>query len=318
MLGMPANGAPYRILALDGGGIRGVLTARLLERLDAAVPGFLRDVHLFAGTSTGSIIAAGLAAGLPPGQIKGLYLEKGREIFDDSVLDDIKDVGKLVGADYDIRNLLKVFHRVFGKGLLGSLGRRVLIPAFQIDSGPRSQPRRWKAKFFHNFPGEGSDAGQRIADVVARSCAGPTYFQTYQGFVDGGLVANNPSMAALSQTQDPRIPAAERPPLESVSLLSLGTGQSHRRIDGDHDWGIAQWAKPLLPLMFDANLDVADYQCAQFLGRRYLRQAPAFAEGVVVELDDFDKIPEMLALADRWDLGEAVAFIRSEWGGGRG
>lgn len=303
---------PYRILSLDGGGIRGVLTARLLERLDDAVPGFLGKVHLFAGTSTGSIIAAGLAAGMPPRGIRELYEKRGKAIFEDSIADDLRDAGKLAGADFDIRNLVKVFRRVFGKGTLGSLGRRVLIPAFRLDSG-EDAPRRWKAKFFHNFPGDDSDAGERIADVLARSCAGPTYFQTWQGFVDGGLVANNPSMAAVAQTQDPRVPEPERPDLASVALLSLGTGQSFRYISGDHDWGYAQWAKPILPLIFDANLDVADFQCAQFLGRRYLRVAPAFPPDVTIELDDVGKIDELVRYADAWDLGEAVTFLRTEW-----
>src|SRR5712692_3209774 len=60
------NMPPYHILSLDGGGIRGLLTAILLERLEAAVPGFLSKIDLYAGTSTGGILALGLAYGVTP------------------------------------------------------------------------------------------------------------------------------------------------------------------------------------------------------------------------------------------------------------
>lgn len=63
----------YRILSLDGGGIRGLLSLVLLERLAAQAPGWLRKVHLLAGTSTGGIIALGLAHGVPLADIRALY-----------------------------------------------------------------------------------------------------------------------------------------------------------------------------------------------------------------------------------------------------
>ena len=70
---MPA----YHILSLDGGGIRGIFSARVLERLELAMPGFLGQLNLLAGTSTGGIIALGLAAGMPPAQLVRLYREEG-------------------------------------------------------------------------------------------------------------------------------------------------------------------------------------------------------------------------------------------------
>lgn len=71
----------HLILSLDGGGIRGVLTAKILERLEAACP-FLDRVELVAGTSTGGILALGLARGLTPSALVELYRTEGPRIFD--------------------------------------------------------------------------------------------------------------------------------------------------------------------------------------------------------------------------------------------
>ena len=76
----------YRILSLDGGGIRGVLTARLLERLAAAHPEFLPSVDLFAGTSTGALLAVALAKGRTPAELVQLYRKNGPRIFGHNLL----------------------------------------------------------------------------------------------------------------------------------------------------------------------------------------------------------------------------------------
>lgn len=72
--------ANFNILSLDGGGIRGVLTAALLKHLEDQSP-FLDKIHLFAGTSTGGILALGLAKGLTPAQLIKLYQDNGDKIF---------------------------------------------------------------------------------------------------------------------------------------------------------------------------------------------------------------------------------------------
>src|SRR5213594_5028603 len=91
----------YRILSMDGGGIRGLYAAVLLDRLTREVPTLVERVDLVAGTSTGGIIALGLAHGLAPADLVALYRDRAKEIFDDSWLDDLKDLGGLTGADYD-------------------------------------------------------------------------------------------------------------------------------------------------------------------------------------------------------------------------
>jgi len=194
---LPRKTTAYRILSVDGGGIRGLYAAVLLDRLTLEVPTLVDRVDLVAGTSTGGIIALGLAHGLAPADLVALYRDRAKEIFDDSWLDDLKDLGGLTGADYDNENLKKLLGEIFGKRTtLKQLKKRVLVPTFDLDNeSPAPGKRMWKPKFFHNYPGPDSDGEELVVDVALRTSAAPTYFPTYQGYIDGAVVANNPAMA---------------------------------------------------------------------------------------------------------------------------
>lgn len=304
----------YRILSLDGGGIRGLVTAILLERLDVAVPGWRDSVDLIAGTSTGGILALGLANGLAPTQLRALYEQKGAQIFDDSWLDDLMDVGKVIGADYDNKNLSAELQRVFGTKRLKQLSRRVTIPAFDLDNEDKDPSERsWKPKIFHNFPGKDSDGDELIYKVALYTAAAPTYFPSVDGYIDGGVFANNPSMCALAQTQDTR--AIPKPPaLADIRLLSLGTGTSLTYIKGkEHDWGLGQWAKPLINILMDGVSGIAHYQCKQLLDSGYQRLAPVFAPGVNYPLDDVRHLAEMAAFAEAVPLAETAGWLKKRW-----
>jgi len=301
----------YRILALDGGGIRGLYTAVLLSRLSEEIPGFLDRVDLLAGTSTGGILALGLAKGMPCQAMINLYRDKGREIFSRTVWHEIRDLGELIGAKYDNRELVQTVQAAFGDATLNDLlPRHVLIPAFDLDNqvAPPA-PRIWKPKFFHNFEGPQSDGAQKIADVALRTSAAPTYLPVYQGYVDGGVVANNPSMAALAQALDP--PTGNQR-LENLRLFSLGTGLTPEFISGDTlDWGLAQWAPILADMMLEGGMGVADYECARLLGKHYFRLAPVLPKPV--PLDCIEKIPDLIADANRVDIAAAATWLETNF-----
>jgi patatin-like phospholipase/acyl hydrolase len=307
--------ARTRVLSLDGGGIRGLITAILLARLDAekGLHGWLARADLLAGTSTGGLIALALAHGRSLGEIRALYEQHGASIFDDSWLDDVKDLGNIIGAQYHSDKLQGELRRLFGNARLRDLGQRVLITAFDLDNeDPRPDERRWKPKLFHNYPGPDSDGATLAWKLGLYTCAAPTYFPTVDGYVDGGVFAANPAMCALAQTQDARI--GRRPALADLALLSLGTGSSLLYVKGKkHDWGYAQWAQALLGVMFDGTVGIADYQCRQLLGARYHRLAPRFAAGEAFPLDAIERIPELVAFAERVDLRPAAAWLRRHW-----
>jgi patatin-like phospholipase/acyl hydrolase len=301
----------YCILALDGGGIRGVYTAVLLQRLAKHVPGFLNRADLITGTSTGGILALALAKGMDADELVALYQDTGAKIFSRSLLREVADLGELIGAKYNNVNLQEVLQEKFGNLTLDDLlPRHVLIPSFDLDSPETDKrPRMWKPKFFHNFEGSQSDGKERVVDVAMRTSAAPTYFPVYQGFVDGGVVANNPAMAGLAQALDN---GTANQNLADVRLISIGTGLSPAFISGDsHNWGIAQWAHSLLNMMIGGMMGVADYECARLLREKYFRLAPILP--APIDLDAVDQVSNLIADANKVDLTSSVNWIKQNF-----
>lgn len=297
----------YHILSMDGGGIRGLLTIIIIQRLEAAHPGFLDQIDLFAGTSTGGILALGLAYGLSPQRIRGLYETSGRRVFADTILDDVRDLGKLIGADYSLDALKEELSKEFGTHTLGDLGKKVLVATFDLDNKPDNplKIRTWKAKFFHNFSNADSDAQEKIVDVALRTSAAPTYFPIYQGYIDGGVVATNPSVSALAQALHPETGNQK---IDDLVLLSIGTGISPRYLSQlDADWGLAQWAPQLVGMMLEGGAGLADYQSRQILGERYMRVNSVLP--VPIDLDGVEQIPLLQDIANQVDIQPTLDWL---------
>jgi patatin-like phospholipase/acyl hydrolase len=297
----------YHILSLDGGGIRGVLTATLLQRLEAAFPGFVSTFDLFAGTSTGGILALALASGLTPQQARDLYVRCGEKVFADTLVDDLRDLGNMIGAEYSTEPLKEILTEQFGDMTLAELPKRVLISSFDLDNDPADglTIRSWKPKFFHNFPGEDSDGDQKVVDVAVRTSAAPTFFPIYQGYIDGGVIANNPAMCALAQALHKKTGGQK---LKDVVMLSLGTGHNPRYLpEKNSDWGLAQWAPNLVSLILEGSVGTAEYQCKQILGKACMRINPLLP--VPISLDRIDQIPVLENIAKEYSLSEVIPWV---------
>lgn len=308
--------AKYRILSLDGGGLRGLITARLLARLNVQpqIAGWLDTVDLFAGTSTGGILALGLACGKTPEEICTLYQQRGGVIFDDSLWDNVRDLGKTVGADYSSKGLKAELKAVFGDLQLKDILRKVAIPTFDLDNEEVAAKRTWKPKIFHNFKGADSDGEQLVASIALYTSSAPTYFPSADGYIDGGVYANNPSIVALAQAISRRNQPAERAALDEVVMLSLGTGVSLTYIKGQAlDWGYAQWAQPLINVLMDGVAGISDYQAQQLLDDRYHRLQIVFNPNETIALDAVDKLGRMDEIASHHPLQNTVDWIRTAW-----
>ncbi len=299
----------FNIISLDGGGVRGTIEAVVIDRLTKEFPKLLRDVDLIAGTSTGGIQALGLAAGNPPPDTRDLYEKMSKHIFADSFLDDFRDLWKLGGADYSNKNLKKVLQAQFGDMSLAELEKRVVIPSFDLDNGYINEHRNWKLKVFHNFEGRDSDGDEKVVDVGLRTAAAPTYFPTVDGYVDGGVVVNNPSMVAVAQALDSR---GGNQDLKDIKVLSLGCGKLGRFIKGsNHDWGIVQWAPYLFFMMMEGGIDMIHFQTKQILGDRYHRINPILDEKFAI--DDWKKVPKLVEIAENIDLAPTVEWLEENW-----
>ena len=320
--------AKYRILSLDGGGIRGVLSARLLERIALELPGFLDNVDLFAGTSTGSILACGFANGLEPKQMVDLYRQKGYHIFQSDILHELGSLWGATGAKYATEPRREGILPTFGDLKLKDLKKKVLVATFQLDNAsnqinssvagtgitlPANPPepvnRNWKPKFFHNYPGPDSDGEESVAEVIMRSSAAPVYFPVYNGFVDGGVIANNPSMCALAQALHPDHGNQD---LKDLYLLSVGTGSKQEFLTAQNsNWGLLEWGTRLINIVLGGSVGLADYQCQQFLPGRYMRMNPKTQDSI--GLDDVRDIEMLVNLADSVDLTSTLSWLRANW-----
>jgi patatin-like phospholipase/acyl hydrolase len=293
----------YKILSIDGGGIRGIIPARLLERLEIHEPGLVQEFDLFAGTSTGAVMAAGFAYGFQPRFMRQMYQGFGEEVFADSLWDDLRDLKYLIGADYSIDKLKALLERVIGEKTLGDLPKKVLIATFDLKDESHDPPR-WKPKFFHNYPEPGGDEKQKLVDVVIRSAAAPVYFPMYQGYIDGGVAAINPSTCALAQ--------AFHEGFLDVRLLSIGTGKNPRCLEQvDADWGIYQWGLNLVDMVMDGGSEVADYQCRQILADQYFRMQPQLPEPI--GMDEWQSVDELISIADSIDLDPMIDWLNKSF-----
>jgi hypothetical protein len=242
----------YLIISHDGGGIRGLITALLLKQLSSD---FLSQAYLFAGTSTGGIIALGLASGVPVSQMVDLYETKGADIFKPSPcrselpsgappdLNKLVElarksgqesweaflaeiIGDIVCVAYTNSGLRSTLENVLGakaNQTLGALKGHVAVTTFQlsVNSGP------WAPLTPHNIAGIDNNPtlDTTVIDAAMSTSAAPTYFPPYKhpkfGFcVDGGLVANNPSTLEVTTLIQSGVP------VESIWMLSLGTGNT--------------------------------------------------------------------------------------------
>lgn len=298
----------YKIMTFDGGGIRGALTATLLKRLNILFPKLINQVDLFAGTSTGSFIALGLACGKNPEELVELYSkENGRFIFNRQYIN-------LSRPKYNNKNLTSVLNSTFPPGLrLRELNHKVLVPSFKVIG---SGSEHWGPAFYNNFPNS-SNRDEYVVDVALASSAAPTYFPAHLSHIDGGVIVNNPSTAAIAHATDTQ---AGKQRLTDISLLSIGTGFNPVKFTAKtKDWGVLQWALnpspppelPLITILTDGVVEADAHFSSQLLGSRYFRLNPPLPEPV--SLDDYKQIPNLVKLAEEFDLGPTIQWIKRNW-----
>lgn len=211
-----------RILAIDGGGIKGVLPVSFLSALeDSLDKPIVQYFDLIAGTSTGGIIALGLGLGLSAQTILDFYLEKGPRIFDS-----VEPYGRWHGIRKKLRQLFvskyrptglqEALQEVFGDKKLGESCCRLVIPSYDI--------RRRTVNVFKTAHHERlkNDYKQLAVDVAMATAAAPTFFPAHQSntsqlLIDGGVWANNP--VGLAVVEAIGVLGWEK---DSLKVLSLG------------------------------------------------------------------------------------------------
>jgi patatin-like phospholipase/acyl hydrolase len=248
-----------RVLSIDGGGIRGLIPAVVLTEVEKRSGKRIYELFdLIAGTSTGGILACALCAPdpLPAEQLVGLYEDEGPRIFERSLKQRIVSAEGLLDEKYESTALDKALERFLSDKRLAETKPDLIVPAYNMgDPGPYFFKSRKAREENEDFP---------LSEVARATSAAPTYFEALelagQAFVDGGVFATNPAMCAFAEVM-------RFQPTADILLLSLGTGQrTHKRgYDQVKGWGLVEWAKPILDVVFDGVSDAVDYQLQHVL-----------------------------------------------------
>ena len=259
-----------RVLAIDGGGIRGLIPALVLTELERRAGRRTYEMFdLIAGTSTGGILACAVCAPdpLPASDLVQLYTEEGPKIFDRSLFQRIRSADGLLDEKYDDAALDSALERFLEHKRLAETLPDLIVPSYDTALPGPYFFKTTKAK-------ETPETDDFPLSVVARATsAAPTYFEALEAgdkaLVDGGVFATNPAMCALAEVLNQE---DLRP--RDVVLLSLGCGQRTEKHSFDEikDWGLVGWARPILDVVFDGVSDAVNYQLERVLSPdRYLR-----------------------------------------------
>ena len=292
----------FRILSLDGGGIKGAFSASVLATLEENNGRKVADhFDLIVGTSTGGILAIGIGLGLSAREICDFYAKKGEAIFPGTSL-----VQRTRGR---LRQLFKPKHshdvlraaltEVFGTRKFGESKCRLVIPTYDAIAGriflmKTAHDKRFKYEF--NAP---------AVDVALATSAAPTYFDaapfpTHQNasYVDGGVWANCPGMVGVTEAV-----SVLNVPLDQIDVLSIGCTTTPFNIAERATSGIVQWNAGLVELMFEGQMEAALAQAGLLLRGR-VHRINFMAKAGEYSLDDArpKKIEQLISLG----RGEAV------------
>lgn len=297
-----------RVLAIDGGGIRGIYASHVLDRIQNAFgTEFHRDFDLIAGTSTGSIIAAALAFEIPISDVTKLYREQGPLIFSPRRW----SFGGALFPRYTSDPLRSALNDVFQDATLSDAKTKLIIPATDIGNGG---VHVFKSAYDESFV---RDCDVKVVDAVVASCSAPSYFAParvgpYQ-LSDGGLWANNPSLVAVTEALT-RL-GAER---SEIRLLSVGTGigkNYYPLTNVDKKWGfLTGWGiSKFITMLLNLQAATASNVTQLILDKHQLVRVN-FESDLPLSLDDVGTLDALISRADR-DFTHNSAAIRQLLGG---
>lgn len=257
----PDAASTCRILSIDGGGIRGVIPGQILGTLEKKLGRPLGDCfHLIAGTSTGAILATGLARGMSSVDLLDFYFKDGSEIFNPAFF------GSLGGPKYSPAPLEQILQKTFGDSKLSDLTHDLIVPTYDIQSRGDVLFESWRARGIQEPDPRSSDF--LLREVLRATSAAPTYFPPALATagngrvypcIDGGMYANSPALLALVAARR-LMPLAKR-----FLIVSIGTGELSKPLPyaDAKDWGLVGWGPNLLDVMFTAMGATVSYELDQ-------------------------------------------------------
>jgi uncharacterized protein len=265
-----SKGRNFRILALDGGGLRGAFTAAVLAKWDDMLQAgggnsLISNFDLVAGTSTGAILAIGLALGLSPLQILNFYKDEGPNIFPQD-----RKLRHWLTSKHKSSTLRDLLTKIYGsKKLSEDSCCRLVIPTVKAIHGQA------EAIVTPHSPDRTAYRDLSAVDAALASSAAPTYFDpsvwdgpiATETFLDGGVWANNPILPALAEAV-----RHLKIPIDRIDVLSVGTLGCENNFTESLGKGKLGWAADSADLFFAAQEHGSLLLAEGFLGpTRHLR-----------------------------------------------
>ena len=263
-----ASGPRIHVLSIDGGGVRGIIPAEILAYITLKTKLLVHQMFdLIAGTSAGGIMALGLgtrckngAEPYSPSELADLFMSHAAEIFPAPTFPALK---QLFGPKYPAGPIESILAQYFGDTMLGSALTPLLISSYDLAS---------QKPFFFKSHKIAQDASYDVPvrRAARATSAAPTYFPpllvpaTISGWnrelclVDGGVIVNNPAMAAYAEA---RMLYGTLPQVEFM-VLSIGTGDRKDRLgyrSAGH-WGLFKWGRLVQPILMDSVSEAVDYE----------------------------------------------------------
>ncbi|BAP55054.1 patatin [Thioploca ingrica] len=321
----------YKILSIDGGGIRGLIAGLILVEIEKRTGKAISELFdLIAGTSTGGILALGLTvpdektgkAKYSAEEISKLYQERGNLIFQRN----IKGLLGVFEEKYSSQGIETLLEEYFGESELKSALTDLLITSYDFEQ--MRQPFFFKSRQAKVNPRRNF----KMKLIARATSAAPTYFEPfkltttrdeyYYSLLDGGIFANNPAMCAFAEAMKSYSPA-------NLLMVSLGTGA--RTIEIAYEkaihWGLLEWVRPLIYLMMNGNNETVDYQLKEIFAARegstyYRLQIDLPHDPEIQELDNvspknirnLEKLAEELILNENNTLNEICNKLVSSSG----
>lgn len=301
--GRVSDGLSFRILALDGGGIKGAFTASVLATLEKTLgESICEHFDLIAGTSTGGILAIGLGMGLSPSDMLQFYRERGPIIFPITRFhkqwkQQLCHIFKPKHSQNVLLRELKAAYFPSDQNKnLGDSICRLVVPSYDAVSGGCHIFRTPHHSLLK------ADEFTCAAEVALASAAAPTYYSAAKvrnlisnaSYFDGGVWANCPVMAAIVEAV-----CYLEVPLNRIDVLSIGTTSEPFTVKMMAQAGIARWGKTLIELLMNAQVDSALLHAQQLVGEPRFLRINTMANPGMYSLDNANEIESLITLGNK-------------------
>jgi uncharacterized protein len=308
---LDSNSQTFRVLSIDGGGIKGLYSARILEHFEERFNCHIADhFDLICGTSTGGLIALGLSLDIPVSLISNLYYRRGKRIFPqrNSLLSSVKQL--LLRSKYNNQELKAALQEIFGNRTLADSRCLLCIPAFSLTDGSP-----FIFKYDHPEGDLCRDCRTKYVDIALATSAAPAYLPIVsidnydrKQFIDGGVYANNPTLVGVVEALRYFVGAGKR--FQKLMVLSIGSLEPNpgRRFVAKHNRSGIDWNKDLISTFFDFVETLAQHCDSPFDYVRIPSAPLSSAQARIINLDNTSS--EALQLISQMGNDQALFWGR--------